>query len=468
MGGHCTHLSQAAFSTVHMHATQLDSVCSPKARALHPHSRASIHAADRSGKDNTSSVIHPRPPSRWNGAVERPASIVREAQDTKDGEGKKTSPWCNAATGKRSNRIRPAHTHPQSHASTRAPRNRACAQAPPHTSRSLTLCAHTIALSPLAPHDTCGALHEHCHARYHAEENAGTHASAVTRGKSDAVGFDGNSKKIPEIEVPGHEWWRRTLIGCVTTFVGKRGNGGREGKPKERGDAPCGCTSGKSALERAAVEMDVSTSKIITESRDERRGIKEKPSAGGRTGKEREEGPSENQGLARGHRHRHEYIATRRAHLHLPPSMQRRPPVNSLPILNASFAYDSQNPPKGRKERERGKRKDGKPGKSKGREPLSGSRAVPSGSLKPIARNGLIPTEYSFHPHRGGNQTETAKRTLSSTTSSKAEDQNAFSPVGGHTSSRIGDESWTKDSEEAWCTTTVKSRQKWAAEKAEI
>jgi hypothetical protein len=52
---------------------------------------------------------------------------------------------------------------------------------------------------------------------------------------------------------------------------GKIGNGGREGKTEERGDAPCGCTSGKSALERAAVEMDVSTSKIITGSRDERR-----------------------------------------------------------------------------------------------------------------------------------------------------------------------------------------------------
>jgi hypothetical protein len=49
---------------------------------------------------------------------------------------------------------------------------------------------------------------------------------------------------------------------------GERGNGGREGKTEERGDAPCGCTSGKSALERAAVDMDVSTSGIITESRD--------------------------------------------------------------------------------------------------------------------------------------------------------------------------------------------------------
>jgi hypothetical protein len=37
--------------------------------------------------------------------------------------------------------------------------------------------------------------------------------------------------------------------------------------------------------------MDVSTSKIITESRDERKGIREEPSASGRMGKEREEGP---------------------------------------------------------------------------------------------------------------------------------------------------------------------------------
>jgi hypothetical protein len=52
---------------------------------------------------------------------------------------------------------------------------------------------------------------------------------------------------------------------------GKRGNGGREGKTEERGDAPCGCTSGMSARERAAVEIDVSTSKISTESSNEER-----------------------------------------------------------------------------------------------------------------------------------------------------------------------------------------------------
>jgi hypothetical protein len=52
---------------------------------------------------------------------------------------------------------------------------------------------------------------------------------------------------------------------------GNRRNGGRERKTEERGDAPWGCTSGKSALERAAVEMEARTSKIITESRDERK-----------------------------------------------------------------------------------------------------------------------------------------------------------------------------------------------------
>jgi hypothetical protein len=72
---------------------------------------------------------------------------------------------------------------------------------------------------------------------------------------------------------------------------GNRETRGREGNTEERGDTPCGCTSRKSALERAAVDMDVSTSEIITESRYERRGIKEMPSASGRTGKEREEGP---------------------------------------------------------------------------------------------------------------------------------------------------------------------------------
>jgi hypothetical protein len=45
-----------------------------------------------------------------------------------------------------------------------------------------------------------------------------------------------------------------------------KGNGGREGKTEERGDAPCGCTAGTSALELAAVETGVS--KMITEGSD--------------------------------------------------------------------------------------------------------------------------------------------------------------------------------------------------------
>ncbi|KAJ7930360.1 hypothetical protein B0H13DRAFT_2533719 [Mycena leptocephala] len=159
------------------------------------------------------------------------------------------------------------------------------------------------------------------------------------------------------------------LIRCLATsvFEGRRerGKGGREGKTEERGDAACGCTSGKSALKQAAAE---------TGEGNKERALCEREQAG----KEREEGPGKNQGLALGHRHRHEYIATRRAYLHHPPSTQRRPVVHSLTILNAIFAYYSQNPLKGRKERERGKRKDGKPGKSKEREPMSGSRAVPS------------------------------------------------------------------------------------------
>jgi hypothetical protein len=61
----------------------------------------------------------------------------------------------------------------------------------------------------------------------------------------------------------------------------KRGNGGRGGKTEERCDAPgpCGCTSGKSALERAAVETGVSN--MITESSNQRKGIREEPSANG-------------------------------------------------------------------------------------------------------------------------------------------------------------------------------------------
>jgi hypothetical protein len=51
------------------------------------------------------------------------------------------------------------------------------------------------------------------------------------------------------------------------------GNGGREGKTKERDDAPCVCTSGKNALEQVAAEMDISTSSIITESRGERKSL---------------------------------------------------------------------------------------------------------------------------------------------------------------------------------------------------
>jgi hypothetical protein len=118
----------------------------------------------------------------------------------------------------------------------------------------------------------------------------------------------------------------------------------------------------------------------------------------------------------------------RRAHLHLPPSTQRRPAVHSLTILNAIFAYDSQNPRKGRKERERGKRKDGKAGGGRGGEPVSDSRAVPSSSLflPPSAsvrgaRGGFIPPP---HTPRQKSDRNSQERTLSSTTSSKAEDQN--------------------------------------------
>ncbi|KAJ7883070.1 hypothetical protein B0H13DRAFT_2538561 [Mycena leptocephala] len=90
----------------HMHAMQLDSVCSPKARALHPHSGgSSIRTGNFRGK--ISSVI--RPPSPRNGAIERPDLIVwgaREKRDTKEEEGKKTCPSCSVATDKRRNRIR--------------------------------------------------------------------------------------------------------------------------------------------------------------------------------------------------------------------------------------------------------------------------------------------------------------------------------------------------------------------------
>jgi hypothetical protein len=61
-------------------------------------------------------------------------------------------------------------TTPFHHTLRRAHRTQVSASAPSSlrdTSGSLTLCAHTIALSPPAPHDTCGDLHEHCHLRRH-------------------------------------------------------------------------------------------------------------------------------------------------------------------------------------------------------------------------------------------------------------------------------------------------------------
>jgi hypothetical protein len=89
-----------------------------------------------------------------------------------------------------------------------------------------------------------------------------------------------------------HEWYdlsqRRIrilweFIGRLTTsvFEGRREEGKRRERVKteERGDAPCGCTSGKSALERAAAEKGVSN--MITESSNQRKGIREEPSASG-------------------------------------------------------------------------------------------------------------------------------------------------------------------------------------------
>jgi hypothetical protein len=118
--------------------------------------------------------------------------------------------------------------------------------------------------------------------------------------------------------------------GRLTTFVFEDRREERKRRKRGKGgDAPCGCTSGKSALERAAVEMAVSSGKMIVESRDERRGIKEEPSASGRAEKEREEGPSENQGLARGHHHAASASPPSTFHAALsgcalPPNTQRR------------------------------------------------------------------------------------------------------------------------------------------------
>ncbi|KAJ7892175.1 hypothetical protein B0H13DRAFT_1868454 [Mycena leptocephala] len=92
----------------------------------------------------------------------------------------------------------------------------------------------------------------------------------------------------------------------VAHIGGKRGNGGREEKTD---DAPCGCTSGKSALEWA---------------RDE-----------GRASAGKEEGPRENQ--ERGEwRKIPPLTAMRRAHLALPPNAQRIPHAPGCAI----FAYN--------------------------------------------------------------------------------------------------------------------------------
>jgi hypothetical protein len=82
--------------------------------------------------------------------------------------------------------------------------------------------------------------------------------------------------------------------------------------------------------------------------------------------------------------------------------------MHSLPILNAIFAYDGQNPPKGRKER---KEERLEAGQEQEREPVSGSRAVPRTlcSFRRAARDwdgwdasfiAMVRGEYPVKTHR--------------------------------------------------------------------
>ncbi|KAJ7828507.1 hypothetical protein B0H13DRAFT_2289981 [Mycena leptocephala] len=103
---------------------------------------------------------------------------------------------------------------------------------------------------------------------------------------------------------------------------------------------------------------------------------------------------------------------------------------------------------------------------------------------KPNARNGLIPLIIDY---LSTHTAETAKlsaalRVLTARCSSIRETAapmtharigrlvrrlaRAFGPADGRTSSRIGDENWTKDSEEARCTATVKSHQEVGGRKS--